>query len=106
MKNRNKTLEFNEEKSLYKIVHGYFAQNDIELYGKKHDEISRKLIRNLIFNKGAIVNSFETRNATYKIENGDLVQIPSIGIEFHCIENKKLQTQSNHQLKTTEADAD
>lgn len=92
MKSWNKTIEFNEENSLYKILHAYFVQNDIELSGKKHNEISRKLIRNLIYNRGAIVNSVKTVNDTYKIKNGDRIQITSIGVDFICIENKNLIT--------------
>ena len=93
MKSWSKTIEFNEENSLYKILHEYYIENKLHLYGKKEDEISKKLIRTLIFKQGALINTVNTNNDTDKLKNGDRVQVPSIGIDFTCVENKKIKKQ-------------
>jgi len=102
MKAWNKTLEFNEDNSLYKILHSYFVENNLHLFGKKGEEISKKLIRSLIYKQGVFINATITFNDTTKINDGDQIQVSSIGIDFKCIESKAIKHQSKSLAEKTE----
>jgi hypothetical protein len=91
MKSWSPTLEFNDERSLYQIVFNYIQRNDIEISGKRKDEISRKIVRELIFKKGAFVNSKFITHDTVKIKNGDRIQMLALGIDFKCVKNLTLK---------------
>lgn len=84
----DKTFEFSAKNSLYKILYNYFIENKLSLYEKKETEISRKLIRTFIFKNGVIVNSVKTYKDTYKVNDGDRIQIESKGVDFVCVLNK------------------
>lgn len=90
----NETLEFNGQNSLYKILFEYVNQNEITVFEKKNNEISKNTIKTLILKKGVQVNSLKTYIDTHKVENGDRIQIPEMSIDFICVENKNIINES------------
>lgn len=101
------TQEFNERNLICHVVFNYLRRTQKFFDGKNINDLSKNQVKKYIEEHGVLLNYTKIYTPTFKITDGDEIEIPDINLKFTCINNSKYNDIEliKRQLELTHSDS-